>query len=106
MWAMNVSMSWRKVIALSGTVAPAKARLGSIPRCLTQFGPLGTRVRQRHRRVLADGKLALPTLEHVGEGPATTAAFHFELQPLTVAVLAAFEARRSLGGERVLQHRS
>ena len=71
---------------------------------LTKFSPLGTRIRQRHGGVFADGKLALAAFRHVAEGPATAAALDLELQPLTVTVFAALEVGYRLRRERVLEH--
>ena len=108
MWATKVVVSWRNVMALAGTAAPARTALGVQPAILgfPQFGTLRARVRQRHGRILADGEFALATLEHVVEGPAPATPFDLELQPLAVTVLAALQAGDGFGGERVLlEHR-
>ena len=95
-------MSRRKVITV-GTATPAERFWGPAPvLCLPQRSPLRARLRQRHRRVLADGEFALAALPHVAEGPAPAAAFDLELQPLAVAVLAALQAGDGFRGERVL----
>ena len=74
--------------------------------CLSQFSPLRPCVCQRHCRIFADGKLALATLKHIAEGPASAAAFDLELQPLAVAVLAILQAGDGFRGECVREHLS
>ena len=63
------------------------------------------------QRELAIGKYpamsladARATVKHVTEGPTSAAAFHLELKPLAVAVLAILQAGDAFRGECVCEH--
>src|SRR5262249_1073519 len=103
MWATKVATSSRNVMALAGTVAPAKAARGSTPRSLASLS--SARLARASGGVLANREFTLAAFEHVAEGPAPAAPFDLELQPLAIAVLAALQAGDGFSRKRALEHR-